>query len=85
MEYYVCSVSGYTNLEEMESFERTVKGLLADGWACQGGVCVATYEEIPRGQKDKQTMFLASQAMVKPRVPLPAGGVGGRRTRKSRK
>jgi hypothetical protein len=85
MEYYVCSMSGITGLEKMESFDRTVKDLLADGWACQGGVCIATYEEIPPGQQDKQTMFLASQAMVKPRVPLPAGGVGGRRTRKSRK
>ena len=83
MAYYVCHAVGETAEDAVKRLQEPVVKSLNEGWECQGGVSLATYEGIPDEKRDVELFFTACQAMVK-RAGV-AAQEGGRRTRKSRK
>ena len=81
MAYYVCNAIGVTAEDAVKRLQEPVVMSLKDGWECQGGVSLATYELQDSESGEIKLFFAASQAMVK----KAAAQEGGRRTRKSRK
>jgi hypothetical protein len=82
MAYYVCHAVGETAEHAVKRLQEPVVTSLKEGWECQGGVSLATYELQDSESGEIKLFFTASQAMVK---RTGAAQEGGRRTRKSRK